>query len=61
MRARACAQDVHGSTIAEFDKMGGVKGHRGMACGRIDGFTFHQMHVAAALVTLVCPEFVRGF
>jgi hypothetical protein len=32
-----------------------------MACGRIEGFTYAQMVVAAALVTLVCPEFVQGF
>ncbi|KAJ1624131.1 hypothetical protein T492DRAFT_882429 [Pavlovales sp. CCMP2436] len=57
-RGTVNVKDTSGSTLAEFDSQGIVKGHRGMACGKLEGFTYAHMHLAAALVTLVLPEFL---
>ena len=57
---RATLLDLHGSTVAELRKGGTVTGHRGEACGRLDGFDYHKMQLAAAYIMLIDPAFVHG-
>jgi len=57
---RAVLRDLHGSTLVELRRGGELLGHWGASCGRLDGFDFTMLQAAAAYLTLVDPDFVKG-
>lgn len=52
---------MNGSTIVEMDASGVIKGHRGMTCGRAEGFSYKLAYLGAALFVLIIPDFTKGF
>ena len=57
---RGVVRDAQGSTVAEIGRGGDVLGHWGATCGRLDGFEYRLLRVAAAYLVLVDPAFVQG-
>ena len=53
-------KDADGSTIASITRNGEVSGHYGARCGRLDGFDYSKLRVAAAYLALLDKSFIAG-
>ena len=55
---RAFLSDVNGSTLAEFERSGVVKGNMGSTCGYVEGFHYDKLKTVSVYILFFDRQYI---